>query len=128
MPNPILQPCLDIGTTQPLRFIEIKPGGTVQLRTHVCPVGYVEWMLGGDPLQEALHRTFPSVTASGESTEITLQVVGDYEMTWAAACAQDNWAAASVISVNQIEQMRQTIVRDQNTSPIIFSVGIRVRS
>lgn len=128
MPDPIQKPCLDIGNGLPPMYIYLQPGATIDLTVHICPLGYVEWMLTGDSLQEARHGTMPRVIHSGSTVSLHFDQAGIYALTWAATSAEASWTAASLIHVGAQEVLRQTVSRENDQrSPIIFGVGIKVQ-
>ena len=128
MTDPVTQPCLDVGNGQAPLYIHLERGASIDLTVHACPLGYVEWMLAGEPLQEAVHGTIDRVTSAGATIPLSFPISGTYELTWAAASSVESWAATSRIESQGKELMRQTIARNKQVSPIIFSVGVEVRS
>lgn len=110
---------------QPAR-VQVPRHAQIHLSVHICPAGFVTWRLTERGTQRARYGTLTNVDTHGRSVPLTMDTAGDFDLTWAAACATQAWFACSVIHYQGTEQYRETIARNNDLTPILFGYGIRV--
>lgn len=123
LPNQALP---NIGARQEARGLEVPAGCLLHLSVHICPLGFVTWRLVERATEQARYGTLANVDMHGRSVPLRLETAGEYELTWAAACATQAWFACSVIHCDGAERYRETVQRNDDLTPILFGYGIRV--